>query len=194
MQLSVIKQENDYTEVDGIKSPKHTLIAQEHPVLLGSPLSPAFRSVVGTKCASCGGNERLSLLEPCQHQICASCITGSLNVVGEKDMICMYCLSPIKSFKIARPFRRIHSDVSSEDSFSMHPLCQNSFPQDSPTPRESHLTTLSHLDARPSSDLGGSFSIVVLRIDNVPWVCIYNSPSSSYILAALLWPRMSRHL
>ncbi|GAB1518270.1 hypothetical protein RhiTH_001329 [Rhizoctonia solani] len=77
------------SKVDQTKSPSRALTPQERTALFGSPLSPAFRSLVGTKCASCGGDERLSLLEPCRHQICASCVTGSLNVVGEKDMICL---------------------------------------------------------------------------------------------------------
>ncbi|KDN42803.1 hypothetical protein RSAG8_06557, partial [Rhizoctonia solani AG-8 WAC10335] len=61
---------------------------------LDSPMSTVSKSPEGTKCASCGGTERLSLLEPCQHQICASCVTGSLNVVGEKDMISLPQDSP----------------------------------------------------------------------------------------------------
>ncbi|CAE6425941.1 unnamed protein product [Rhizoctonia solani] len=161
--------ESDYTEVDQIQSPNRAPIPQEHQVLFGSPLSPVFRSPVGAKCASCGGNERLSLLEPCQHQICASCVTGSLNVVGEKHMICMYCLSPIKSFKIARPFSRIHSEIPPEDSFSMHPSRHISSQQESPTPHGSYITTLSHLDIPLSPNPEGRLPIVVLRIDNVPW-------------------------
>ncbi|KAF8738797.1 Ring finger, partial [Rhizoctonia solani] len=165
----LLNQKGDDSEVDQTESPSRVLTSQECTALFGSLLSPAFRSLVGTKCASCGGDERLSLLEPCRHQICASCVTGSLNVVGEKDMICMYCLSPIKSFQIARPFGRIQSEISPKVSPSMSSSRRILFSQDSSGSPGSYFTTPSRMDTRISSDLEVDLSIMVLRIDNIPW-------------------------
>ncbi|KAG8763622.1 hypothetical protein FRC11_014963 [Ceratobasidium sp. 423] len=162
------KQEDDYLDAGQIGDLNRIPEVQEYMNPLGSPMS-VVRSPEGTKCASCGGTERLSLLEPCLHQICASCVTGSLNVVGEKDMICMYCLSPIKSFKIARPFGRIHSGTSPQDSLSSNRSRQVFPPQDSPTPQGSFSSALSRLDSQSPPVLASDLPIVVLRIDNVPW-------------------------
>ncbi|EUC59691.1 hypothetical protein RSOL_322300 [Rhizoctonia solani AG-3 Rhs1AP] len=156
---------NDETRLDV----DQTLTVQEHMDSLGSPMSIISSSPKGTKCASCGGVERLSLLEPCQHQICAPCVTGSLNVVGEKDMICMYCLSPIKSFKIARGHARIHSEISSQGFSSPDDSRQVIHPQDSPTPQGAYHLALSRPDPQLSLTLTTESPIVVLRIDNVPW-------------------------
>lgn len=137
-----------------------------------SPTSQGAQPQVVASCASCGGSERLSLLQPCQHQICASCVTGSLNVVGEKDMICMYCLSPIQSFKIARPIGRIHSETPAQPVYhSISRQQENAF-HDSPIPfgplphAPSRLGSLEASPVIPST----VHANMVLRIDNVPWV------------------------
>ncbi|CAE6440429.1 unnamed protein product [Rhizoctonia solani] len=144
-------------------------LAQDDMSPRGSPMSTMLELLQGTKCASCGGSERLSLLEPCRHHICASCVTGSLNVVGEKDMICMYCLSPIKSFKITRAVGRIHSGTSSQDSSFANYSHQMTLQQDSPTARGLYDLALPRVDFQPSPVLAAELPIVVLRIDNVPW-------------------------
>ncbi|CAE6481922.1 unnamed protein product [Rhizoctonia solani] len=161
--------EEDCLDVGHIEDLNQIQEIQEYMNPLGSPMSALVRSSEERRCASCGGTERLSLLEPCLHQICASCVTGSLNVVGEKDMICMYCLSPIKSFKIARSFVRIHSGTSPQDLLSSDPSRQVTLPLDSPTSQGSFSSALSHLDPQSSPVLAGDLPIVVLRIDNVPW-------------------------
>ncbi|CUA78145.1 hypothetical protein RSOLAG22IIIB_02763 [Rhizoctonia solani] len=155
--------EDDRLDIDQV------LTVQEYTNLLGSPIPLVSSPPEGTKCASCGGTERLSLLEPCQHQICASCVTGSLNVVGEKEMICMHCMSPIQSFKIARQHARIHPGFSPQDPSSANYSRQVTFPQDSPTPQEGYHLALSRPDLQLSPVLGAEPPIVVLRIDNVPW-------------------------
>ncbi|KAJ1306808.1 hypothetical protein OPQ81_007794 [Rhizoctonia solani] len=155
--------EAEYSYVDDVS------MVQDFVNPLGPPMPAIFRSPEGMKCASCGGTERLSLLEPCQHQICASCVTGSLNVVGEKDMICMYCLSPIESFKISRSIGRIHSGISPQDSTSTNSshqvaCVQHCLTSDGP----SSLISLPP-QSQDSPVLGAEPPIVVLRIDNVPW-------------------------
>ncbi|KAL5633227.1 hypothetical protein ACGC1H_003657 [Rhizoctonia solani] len=154
--------DNDRPDVE------QTPIVQEHVDPLGSHMSIVSKSPEGTKCASCGGVERLSLLEPCQHQICAPCVSGSLNVVGEKDMICMCCLSPIRSFKIARGHARIHSGISPQ-YFSTDISRQVALSQDSPTPQGAYHLALSRPDPQLSPTLTTEPPIGVLRIDNVPW-------------------------
>ncbi|QRW17102.1 hypothetical protein RhiXN_05104 [Rhizoctonia solani] len=148
------------SKVDQTKSPSRALTPQERTALFGSPLSPAFRSLVGTKCASCGGDERLSLLEPCRHQICASCVTGSLNVVGEKDMIFLSDSSTIRTHTVGN---------LAKVSPSMNSSRRIPFSQDSSGSPGSYFTTPSRIDTRISSDLEVDLSIMVLRIDNIPW-------------------------
>jgi hypothetical protein len=140
-----------------------------HPV---SPTLGRTTSQPASTCASCGGTERLSLLQPCQHQICASCVTGSLNVVGEKDMICMFCLAPIQSFKISRPLGRIHSGISTQPS-NRSPALQQGVPfQDAPIPFDPfpQAPSCSDMEASPVIPPVINAPNAVLRIDNAPWV------------------------
>lgn len=166
----------DLSDVNVTSAPRQTENATHAEVFTGSPLPGQVYPQAAPTCASCGGTERLSLLQPCQHQICASCVTGSLNVVGEKDMICMYCLSPIQSFKISRVPGRIHSETprrlqslpphhqawSPQDTFNSSPLYANRFPT---TPNRPVL-----LADSPAAPPAPGSSNAVLRIDNVPWV------------------------
>lgn len=148
-----------------------------HPEMFtGLPLPEQIYSQAASTCASCGGTERLSLLQPCQHQICASCVTGSLNVVGEKDMICMYCFSPIQSFKISRTLGRIHSETPQHPHALPH-LRQLFPPQDVFTASSVHSNQFPitpnreiFLAESPRIPLAPGATSTVLRIDNVPWV------------------------
>ncbi|KAG9095026.1 hypothetical protein FS749_011241, partial [Ceratobasidium sp. UAMH 11750] len=124
-------------------------------------------------CASCGSRERLSLLQPCQHHICASCVTGSLNIVGEKSMICMHCHSPIHSFQISD---RIHPDIATRRAFVPPPQYNHSPNETFPTSvaRPNRLSRARAppepvLESSPIIPSAPSLDNAVLRIDNVPW-------------------------
>ncbi|KAG8721851.1 hypothetical protein FRC08_009652 [Ceratobasidium sp. 394] len=124
-------------------------------------------------CASCGSRERLSLLQPCQHHICASCVTGSLNIVGEKSMICMHCHSPIHSFQISD---RIHPDIATRRAFVPPPQYNHSpnetFPTSVSCPNRLSRARASPepvLESSPIIPSAPSLDNAVLRIDNVPW-------------------------
>lgn len=105
-------------------------------------------------CAVCeketSGSCRLIILSPCCHVFCSSCFTGTLNIVGEKNMSCMECKSPVRGFHFAA--------AASNDSVAV-PLTENmarlplSF-------RNSTNINIRHLNNDSA----------VLRIDNVPWV------------------------
>ncbi|KAF8512666.1 hypothetical protein BU17DRAFT_96053 [Hysterangium stoloniferum] len=101
---------------------------------------------------------RMLVLSPCSHIFCPSCFTGTLNIVGEKNMSCMECSSSVDSFHFALYGP---SPTSSELLSKM----ETTFSW--PTGRSSHFlpwkaTTISERQ-RETHD------IAVLRIDNVPW-------------------------
>ncbi|KAF8606057.1 hypothetical protein BDV93DRAFT_605050 [Ceratobasidium sp. AG-I] len=165
--------EPDFNDVNDTPAPQNEVAYAE--IFAGSPLPGQIYPHTTPACASCGGIERLSLLQPCQHQICASCVTGSLNVVGEKDMICMYCLSPIQSFKISRIPGRIHSETarhlhslphsresfSTQDTYNPSSVYTNQFPI---TPnQQTFLADSPRIPPTPGAPNA------VLRMDNVPW-------------------------
>ncbi|KAG9103778.1 hypothetical protein FRC06_008096 [Ceratobasidium sp. 370] len=109
-------------------------------------------------CASCGSRERLSLLQPCQHQICASCVNGSLNVISD----------------------RIHTDIATQRAFiptsRYNHLSNDAFnPSGSRPNRPNRPNRLraphgpSTLENSPVLPVAPSLDGAVLRIDNVPW-------------------------
>ncbi|KAG8753780.1 hypothetical protein FRC12_011417, partial [Ceratobasidium sp. 428] len=145
--------------------------------IMERPFLPTEYSGSQNACASCGSYERLSLLQPCQHHICASCVTGSLNVVGEKSMICMHCLAPIHSFKITRSPGSIQPVFSKQRAYI--PSSQIFRPlQNTPDVSIPHYTRISHhhtppapnfLEDSPVIPTISESEVAVLRIDNVPW-------------------------
>ncbi|KAF9003258.1 hypothetical protein BDQ17DRAFT_1355829 [Cyathus striatus] len=42
----------------------------------------------------------LAVLKPCEHPLCSGCLTSALNIVGEKDMECAVCKTPVADFKL----------------------------------------------------------------------------------------------
>ena len=127
-------------------------------------------------CSVCSASlSPLSILIPCKHLICSSCLTGALNIVGEKDMRCATCDKPVENFKLLSPLKlgtalsEDKGDVGSSadllpSAFEELSLKTNDSTSNKETNQASptqHLGTLSN---------GASGDVAVLRIDNVPWV------------------------
>ncbi|QRV74100.1 hypothetical protein RhiJN_02114 [Ceratobasidium sp. AG-Ba] len=104
-------------------------------------------------CASCGSCERLSVLQPCEHHICASCVAGSLNVIEGKGLMCMHCSVPVQSFNITSSPLRAHTSLPVE---RVHPI--------SPSIDRLPFKTYSMGNSAALCE-----DVVVLRIENVPW-------------------------
>jgi hypothetical protein len=99
---------------------------------------------------------RMIVLSPCSHIFCSSCFTGTLNIVGEKNMSCMDCSSPIDSFHFALG-----------DPLDALSMMNSAFRKPFATP--SHAASGNPIS--PDSTQGPRRDgIAVLRIDNVPWV------------------------
>ncbi|KAF8488074.1 hypothetical protein JB92DRAFT_1456782 [Gautieria morchelliformis] len=100
---------------------------------------------------------RMIVLSPCSHIFCSSCFTGTLNIVGEKNLSCMDCNSPVDSFHFALgDLNATSSDVLSK----MTTVLRNGLSEPL-TPGKPSISASVH-DTRRDG-------IAVLRIDNVPW-------------------------
>ena len=55
-----------------------------------------------TDCSVCLASlpPTLVILHPCRHPLCSGCLTNSLNIVGEKDMVCAVCKQGVADFKL----------------------------------------------------------------------------------------------
>ena len=55
-----------------------------------------------TDCSVCLASHPpiLAILHPCRHPLCSGCLTNSLNIVGEKDMVCAVCKHGVDDFKL----------------------------------------------------------------------------------------------
>lgn len=139
-------------------------------------------------CSVCSASSSpMSTLKPCGHLICSSCLTGALNIVGEKDMRCATCEQPVDDFKLLTPMK-LDSPISVKESSQVHAPSPslNRGPRDVLTLLPSAFDELAIKETRPSvDDLSQNqpsvalptvvAEIAVLRIDNVPWVtcCIF---------------------
>lgn len=127
-------------------------------------------------CSVCGlSNGALALLDPCAHPLCSACLTSALNIVGEKDMQCAVCNMKVDDFKLQN-YKGVSGRPEMEkpgnaynDSFTFAPgILEDSFEdfidraQGASTPVAG--TRSSRKSMKPDER-------VVLRIDNVPWVC-----------------------
>lgn len=142
---------------------------------------------VSRVCSVCSASSTpMSTLKPCGHLICSSCLTGALNIVGEKDMRCATCEQPVDDFKLLTPMK-LDSPISVKESSQPHaPSPSKKGFEDALTLMPSAFDELSIKETRPPvDDLSQNLpsaalrtvvaEIAVLRIDNVPWVscCIF---------------------
>ncbi|TDL24593.1 hypothetical protein BD410DRAFT_827106 [Rickenella mellea] len=109
---------------EGEMSPGSTKVSatsKEFASLSGSPSSTTTNSQSPTStstppttnaaqsCALCNTPSTLSALSslvPCAHVVCSSCLTGALNIVGEKDLRCVVCEEVVRDFRMLGGFGR----------------------------------------------------------------------------------------
>ncbi|THH08174.1 hypothetical protein EW145_g2885 [Phellinidium pouzarii] len=138
-------------------------------------------------CSVCSASSSpLSILVPCEHLICSSCLTGALNIIGEKDMRCASCDKPVDDFRLLSPLK-INSAISEEaeegkknDSKEVHKeetisLLPSAFEDLSiktdGTKNKVKFGTDSQSQNGPDTPYASCEieDVTVLRIDNVPW-------------------------
>lgn len=135
---------------------------------------------------------RMIVLSPCSHILCSSCFTGTLNIVGEKNMTCMECNSPVQSFHFALSLEKNGDSGHTIDSSCPSPYSK---PPDSHCELVSKLAeltastkifsrkpTASAPNRRPITiaerDMKTDSDISVLRLDNIPWVRFFPLPQT----------------
>lgn len=144
---------------------------------------------------------RLAILSPCHHPLCSACLTSALNIVGEKDMECAVCKKSVDDFKLIslqptldnvsneggkRNAKRTSTpngttdDSSKSDHYFADPTFSspgsNGGGLDSAFELLGPFGTGSILSSTPprrtaTVTLEPLKEAIVLRIDNVPWVC-----------------------
>lgn len=138
-------------------------------------------------CGASGGTLALAVLEPCAHPLCPQCLTSALNIVGEKDMECAVCKSKVDNFQLHKspPSSGFRSGLttagaakrasigSTRDSNLLQGLYDaGSAHGNSGLPEyEDFVMDRAQGSSTPVSARRGAEESVVLRIDNVPWVC-----------------------
>ena len=117
----------------------------------------------------------LSALQPCEHRICSSCLTGALNIIGEKDMTCAVCEEPVQDFKLLSPLKDfvVEEGVDVESKEDVMRLLPSAFSAISPrnSDKASTASPVSEV-SRTQDNSASNTELAVLRIDNVPWVRI----------------------
>jgi hypothetical protein len=123
-----------------------------------------------------------AVLIPCAHPLCSACLTGTLNIVGEKDIECCVCKIAVEDFKLVPT---APSQAAAKSSGVGADGDGNRGNVDEKKDKEGELLPsvfefFEDVRARSSppptkvaADGGGAKrrENVVLRIDNVPWVC-----------------------
>ena len=149
-------------------------------------------------CSVCSASSSpLSSLIPCGHLICSSCLTGSLNIVGEKEMRCSSCDKPVENFKLLTPLKIANKALAAEDaspeteSAEDQTIRLSSVLEQKPADltndeQESDKhNVISQTNTAVNSPAASAHSDVnalsVLRIDNVPWVRI--SSIANYLVS-----------
>ncbi|KAI5120895.1 hypothetical protein M0805_002995 [Coniferiporia weirii] len=134
-------------------------------------------------CSAC--SSPLSTLIPCGHLICSSCLTGALNIIGEKDMRCAACDKPVDDFKLLSPLklgvtvtneaeRGVWDNGSGsfkEESIGLLPSAFEELSIDNDKGARNKVKFESNLQERSAtpSTAHEAEDVTVLRIDNVPW-------------------------
>ena len=131
-------------------------------------------------CSVCCATSTLSTLKPCGHLICSSCLTGALNIVGEKDMRCATCELPVEDFKLLSSVKldstgeemRKSSPISTDDKQDPVKLLPSAFNELNIKDRDpQQIENPAQQAHSPGSPQSTSLTdTAVLRIDNVPWV------------------------
>lgn len=106
-------------------------------------------------CAACASSTTDVMLS-CSHAMCSGCFTASLNIVGEKPFSCPACSERILDFRFTSGFA---PKASGE-----------------PNQQQSVNIAESVWDAPSLHESFGEVSLdqlAVLRLDDVPWVCIF---------------------
>ena len=125
-------------------------------------------------CSASSSATPLSALKPCEHRICSSCLTGALNIIGEKDMTCAVCEQPVQDFKLLAPLKLSDTEGSQEGAKeTMVKLLPSAFSAISPqnSDKASTASPASNCSRRLVEQKQVDSELSVLRIDNVPWVC-----------------------
>ena len=128
-------------------------------------------------CSVCSASSPpLSVLIPCEHLICSSCLTGALNIVGEKDMRCGTCEKPVENFKLLSPLKLgapLEDKVEGEENTMPEDLLPSAFEdlslKSNNRSRETNHTSPKSHETLLNATYG---DVAVLRIDNVPWVSL----------------------
>ena len=154
--------------------------AHSLPAHLEVPKQPAAPS--SSSCSVCGARKgSLAVLDPCSHPLCSGCLTSALNIVGEKDMECAVCKSKVLDFKLTKvesmsgsptPVAPVHMDDSDSDPYGQaFALPSDGGIQDFFDRAQGVSTPVARSRPLPATAKANkSDEMVVLRIDNVPWV------------------------
>lgn len=137
---------------------------------------------IDNACSVCSSaTSPLSSLVPCGHLICSFCLTGALNIVGEKDMCCTVCESVVTDFKLLTRVAFANDSTNtvdtSADIISLLPSMFDEFKRldhrrttTSSTADSVSYNNSSSIHSSPSLPVTSDKATAVLRIDNVPWV------------------------
>ncbi|KAH8116125.1 hypothetical protein DFH11DRAFT_1742507 [Phellopilus nigrolimitatus] len=178
--------DDDELEDDGLPSaPRSSRLRPTKSVSsLPRPASPKDTSTNEKACSVCSASSSpLSTLIPCEHLICSSCLTGALNIIGEKDMRCATCDKPVNDFKLLTPLKlgignideANKDDVKESNEDQSMKLLPSAFEElsvglDDVGKNKVRFERVANETASPSvSSSCDDENVVVLRIDNVPW-------------------------
>jgi hypothetical protein len=154
----------------------------------------ATRDAAPRTCSVCdNATNRLAVLKPCSHPLCSTCLTGALNIVGEKDMRCSVCNHAVDDFKLETFAGGIGASptaaTSTPPSARRTGLLPSAFDQSLDASFGAPAAPFSLFDGvqAASSPVGVRQMMnmapgenIVLRIDNVPWVgCLFGSSRST---------------
>lgn len=187
-----IEEDEEELEDDGLPSGPRRRVSQ---MSLGSTAVASEPADASEKkfdddidcCSVCSASSSpLSTLIPCAHLICSSCLTGALNIVGEKDLKCGTCDNPVRDFKLLTPLTLKSASDSERDGIDRSQikegqqqqamaLLPSAFENLSMKLEEArsgsrHVSEASNASRSFSADSGDK--VAVLRIDNVPWVSL----------------------
>lgn len=138
-------------------------------------------------CSVCSSSSSpLSTLIPCEHLICSSCLTGALNIIGEKDMRCATCDKAVNDFKLLAPLnigslakaepeaekeKTDDQEKKKEEASSLLPSAFEELTvEDEAEATEEKEKSSTRTPSVRSVSGEYTDALAVLRIDNVPWV------------------------
>jgi hypothetical protein len=156
-----------------------------------TPTNTPASASTPTICSVCFRTGTQAILVPCSHPLCSTCLTSALNIVGEKDMECCVCKRGVEDFKLVAATEKDleggekeASEGEKADGVGKGKEVEGE--EDEPNRLlQSSFEFFDDVRARSSPPphvklgLGGGGELaedVVLRIDNVPWVCLCNAP------------------